>query len=479
MIGLTPLSLLFLHLYMQFKTINQDGLNAHKVIEKYVSQHSLSQFYQSDSKESKGFCTYNALESNAIKLKIIENAQHNVVVSGCYCGGEIFDEFLALFQKKFDKNHDFKAFLICSDIWLTPKNKMGIKQLQSQFQGQFFPTVTQEKTLSVTSDRTKIQVSCNHIKALVADYGQYFIVGGSAIQDRWVNYSGEEPVPSFKTPFYRQLTQEAVAPVTFKDCDFVFASDSSSGIGRALYEKLLTFITKWQTIYPGERFAITELLSKHSQYTPILKSSEFEESHDWINSLNVQGFLSGPDCQENGFYNALIRNINEAKESIYISHMYFHPSKELMNGLAAATHRGVKVTLVTNGDESNAPGLHYIFAALSKTYYKKLFEQSDKNRLEIYEFRNANVTLHKKIVVIDEKRVFTGSSNIGFTSLTTSADYELDLIIESPEFARHTLERNSSDRIHCSQKLSAEEVKKIHLKTRLLAPLQSSFKFLL
>jgi phosphatidylserine/phosphatidylglycerophosphate/cardiolipin synthase-like enzyme len=80
---------------------------------------------------------------------------------------------------------------------------------------------------------------------------------------------------------------------------------------------------------------------------------------------------------------------------------------------------------------------------------------------------------------VDEKKVFTGSSNIGFTSLTTSADFELDLIIESPEFARHTLERNSSDRIYCSQKLSPDEIQKIHLKTRLLAPLQSNFKFLL
>ena len=63
--------------------------------------------------------------------------------------------------------------------------------------------------------------------------------------------------------------------------------------------------------------------------------------------------------------------------------------------------------------------------------------------------------------------------------MTTSADYELDLIISSNELARNALNKIAIDQFNCSEKLPFETIQKLNIKTSLLAPIQSNIEFLL
>lgn len=54
----------------------------------------------------------------------------------------------------------------------------------------------------------------------------------------------------------------------------------------------------------------------------------------------VTFYSTGPDGILNKFEKDLIEDINQAKESIHIQHMYFHPSSELLDALKGAARRG-------------------------------------------------------------------------------------------------------------------------------------------
>lgn len=482
MLIITPLTLVGLHGFIKVKTLLHGKNSPDSIVSLYkprVMNIHVSKEYDSFSKKYKSFCTYHANESIEWKKKLVENAKYNVVLSGSYCGGKIFDEFLSIIERKLKNNPNFKTYLISSEIWFTPSNFKKIKELTKNYPDQFIGTVTKEKNLSISPEKGKIQVTCNHIKALVIDYGRYFVVGGSGVEDRYTNYTGEESIPNRNFPFYKKLSQDAVAPIAFKDCDFVFSSKEKHGVGKQLYIDLITLITKWQTTKTHDHFAMEDLLSPfdydvNEEYIP-----EIDNHKEAVSSLKIQANISGPDAEKHMFYEKLINGIENAKKSIVIDHLYFHPSKRLLNALIEASNKGVNITLITNSDRKNSPGLNQMFVALSRSKYKKLFEGKNKSNISIFEFACDNVTLHKKIVVIDEKDIYTGSSNIGYNSMTSSADYELDLIISSEELARNALNKISIDQMKCSEKIPYEKIQKINLKSALLAPLQANIEFLL
>ncbi|MBI5273594.1 MAG: phosphatidylserine/phosphatidylglycerophosphate/cardiolipin synthase family protein [Chlamydiales bacterium] len=472
-IALAPFTLLGLKGFIKIQTSQQEEI---KAIEQSIYPAHLSKANSIYLDDCKGYCTKDSIESNELKFKLIEKAKHNIIISGCYCGGDVFDKYLDLIKSRLKQIDTLKVYLLSSDIWLTDKNKRKIKHLSHLFPDQFQVVITREKNISILTDRKKIQISCNHIKALVIDDGSYFIIGGSGIVDRWNTFRGDEPIPDKLVPFYLKLTQDAVAAMAFRDCDFCFSSNHPDGIGKKLYIDLLKLITKWQIVYRASHFAIQDLQQPGDWFT---KNTELEELLPLVGSLDVGAFLSGPDMQEDSFYEKLIHEIKSSKSSIYINHLYFHPSKKLLKALVDASNRGVHITLVTNSDEKRSPGQNFLFVALSKRNYQKLFEGVDKKNIEIFEFQCDNVTLHKKIIIIDDNILFTGSSNIGYTSMTSSADYELNLIVYSKEFAHHTMNKNRVDHEKCSKKIDFEQIKHPDIQTKILAPLQSSFEFLL
>lgn len=125
--------------------------------------------------------------------------------------------------------------------------------------------------------------------------------------------------------------------------------------------------------------------------------------------------------------------------------MYFHPSPELLSALIDASNRGVVVNLFTNRDGGDMPLTHKLFAEISRSNWKALFEGKEKKNINIYEFNVAHTTYHKKVVCVDAQTTYIGSSNIGKKSLEMS-DQEMNVRLESTQFGTQVQQTVSEDR---------------------------------
>jgi len=112
------------------------------------------------------------------------------------------------------------------------------------------------------------------------------------------------------------------------------------------------------------------------------------------------------------YYPALTAEIDQARESIYFETYIFYDDstgKEVSSALKRAAGRGVKVHLLLDGvgsiglsedwmSEMRAAGVHLAF--FKPINYPALFRKS------------SIIRLHRKIVVLDAKRVFLGGINV-------------------------------------------------------------------
>ena len=95
-----------------------------------------------------------------------------------------------------------------------------------------------------------------------------------------------------------------------------------------------------------------------------------------------------------------------AKEEILIETPYFLPGSSLRKALLKAAKRGVKVVIITplNSDLT-------LFDILRDKYFGLYY----KKQIKILQYLPAN--LHAKVMLVDNKHFFTGSSNFDYRSL--------------------------------------------------------------
>jgi len=255
--------------------------------------------------------------------------------------------------------------------------------------------------------------------------------------------------------------------------DFMVRSpDVEKGIGRTLHIELMSLCGKWEGGTPTA--AVTGPLDpKFAEACPSIEPKETEAPN-----ADIAFFASGPDQSENKFHQEMIASIKSAGESITISHMYFHPSREILDALIEASNRGIAITILTNQSKENSPGTHRMFTELSKSYWKKLFQGQKKSNIKIYLFNVDHTTMHKKVVIIDQKRLLTGSSNLGIKSMASHIDYEFDLIIDEESTAQRTAIVLEKDKEHC-ELVDDDEAYIDSVSTQLIAQCSEVFSGLL
>ena len=370
---------------------------------------------------------------NLHKLMLLENAQKSIVMSGCYFGGKLFDQALAKIQSGLETKKDLDVKLIGSEYMLSRENKEKIKELETKFPDRFYMLVTPEVQLynSPVSDRTSYRT--NHSKILVIDYGKYFEMGGSGIADRWEG-DGDTPIPS--------SGKREMQPLAFRDADFIFRSEETFGIGYSLYLEVLSLFPVWGAHDVKERIrALFDPRFNHVQ-PPVFEGAHAEnvDKHGWRKGVLQSTFYStGPDDSENQMLQDLIEDIKEAEQCIHIQHMYFHPVPELLEALKGAAGRGVRIHLVTNRTGGDMPLTHELYTELSRSNWKELLDGKPNPNLHLYEFGVANTTYHKKIITIDGRRVYLGSTNLGEKSLRMN-DHEINVRLDSPEMGKFVLQ---------------------------------------
>ena len=159
--------------------------------------------------------------------------------------------------------------------------------------------------------------------------------------------------------------------------------------------------------------------------------------------------------------NIYINTINSAKKSLYISTPYLVCDAEVLNSLALAAGRGVKVVLVAP-KISDKP----LVCKFGRATYKYLIDSG----VEIYEFTPG--IIHGKNLVKDGQVSISGTINFDYRSF--DIDYECAVWTNSKSFSR-SLMHDFREIIKKSERISSNTYKETSPILKLFTPIKKQF----
>lgn len=131
--------------------------------------------------------------------------------------------------------------------------------------------------------------------------------------------------------------------------------------------------------------------------------------------------------------------LDSAEEEILIISAYLIPTERLESAIARAVERGVSVRMLTNSIQSNN---HLVAHSAYRNHIHSLMhsgaqlhevktDAQDRARHMLTPVSDKKLALHAKALVIDDDRVFIGSTNLDPRSLRINS--EMGLLVRSPE----------------------------------------------
>jgi len=186
------------------------------------------------------------------------------------------------------------------------------------------------------------------------------------------------------------------------ECDFW--RDNAIGIrGPAVRAFLKSFARTWRYINQGGRIVKAEF------WQPLGEGDV--------------GVLASVPTAHSPLQPKLQEIFRQARHSIMMTMAYFAPDDALIDELARAARRGVRVRLMLPA----ICDVHLLVIA-ARSFYEKLMGAG----VEVYE--RQHVVLHAKTICIDERISIVGSTNLDYRSI--EYNLELSAIIRSNEFGK-------------------------------------------
>jgi phosphatidylserine/phosphatidylglycerophosphate/cardiolipin synthase-like enzyme len=372
------------------------------------------------------------------KKELIRSANHNIVISGNYCGGATFNEVLDLIKDQIIQKPQLKVVIISARVFIDPSNKEKIEELKKAFPNQFQLVESPD----VWMINPSLKKSTNHSKILSIDYGSYFILGGSGLQDKYSGTDGLTICP----PQINPSLLDRFLPQGFRDMDFVFHNKEKNGVGRRIYLESLKLAYRWENNDSQEkqnRDVLTQLLDEQKKgfVLPVLnKIEKFHQDIDVAENGDTKVMFMGPEHTERPFEQEITNRFKNAKHEILIAHMYFHPTQKVFDALVEAANNGVKITSINPSSSSNSPLTHQLFVPRNRYNISQLIKAVNpevQKNIDVREFNVEKITLHKKVIIVDDY-VISGSSNMGYKSLVTTSDHEVNFVTKNKELALKT-----------------------------------------
>jgi phosphatidylserine/phosphatidylglycerophosphate/cardiolipin synthase-like enzyme len=410
-----------------------------------------------------------ATESKRYKLDLIRHAEQSIFFSS-YMGEESLDEALDLIKERMEQKRDLKVFILSSDQFLTPDNKRRLEALKASHPDRFFHVLTPEIYYSEHPSGGGARLSTNHIKLMAIDQGAYTISGGCALRSFWTDVTGTSHLPRLENASLFNLLNLLEAK-RFRDMDFAFKS-APRGAGTTSFLEGAKLMLRYAYMQDP---ALAEKLKQ--QFLGLMRAQPIATTVPSIDThpqrvgglFGMQVYATGPDHVRNSYLHALIDLVNRAQRKIVVAQMYFHPPQVLIDALIRASERGVKIEVITNSKDREAPFAHRFFSDMGQINYRQLFEGRGAENVKVHEFHRANTTYHKKVVIVDDQYTAFGSSNFGAKSLEENpADYEFNSVVHSQPFAARTMDILNTD-IALSTQIDPELARNPSLQTRVFA----------
>eukprot|EP00808_Paulinella_micropora_P018869 g80360.t1 len=124
----------------------------------------------------------------------------------------------------------------------------------------------------------------------------------------------------------------------------------------------------------------------------------------------VQVITSNPFKANRELMTALVRAMGRAKKIIRLTNSYFLPYPELRQTILAVAKRGVKIQIITQGDESDTPFMVWGSFKERELLFESCESKEQADNIEIYDYQPR--VLHAKLAVIDNVYASVGSANL-------------------------------------------------------------------
>jgi cardiolipin synthase len=179
-------------------------------------------------------------------------------------------------------------------------------------------------------------------------------------------------------------------------------------------------------------------------------------------TVNAQIVRSSPAGGSVAMYTMFLLAMASARRSIYITNPYFVPDDKMIDTLAQAAQRGVRVVLLLPGAID-----HNLVRQASRSQLGRLLRRG----VEIHEYRAA--LLHSKTMVIDSMWATVGSTNLDRRSFELNE--ELNLVVYDAGIARR-LEQVFVKDLEESRRVTYEEWRRRGFIARMLETLSVPFR---
>ena len=318
---------------------------------------------------------------------------------------------------------------------ISPENRAYIALLTVSYPGRFHAVYSQNTGL-IFQER-QLYTTENHLKLLIVDE-KYFLLGGTNLVDSLSRSTAEDAQGT--DPLLHLLPKGA------SDMDIVV----SGPMAKKLREEFYTIFEMYKTNTSLSNSA-GPFTPQSSEYFPIAEEEKasipaFEGSPSVSRGVAAYAVISGPRFQLHAIGDLYTGLINSAQSSIQLANMYFFPTPRLYDALLEAANRGTALSLITNtlnfkiALSNSSIALYaqlnrsnYFPMIMGRTYNSFQFLQAaleTPKNVTIYEYSQAYILFHKKVMTVDGRYIVIGSYNLG--SKSEDADFEVALFVDSP-----------------------------------------------
>lgn len=401
----------------------------------------------------------NGYETFQWQLEFIKNATSSIELSACLTGGTVFRALMEAIAEKLDAHPDLQAYVLAHPTLLEEYERNMVQRLKEKYKN--LHIILSDVIFNALPTYTCHE---NHFKTLVVD-DHYFTIGGS-------NLDENNCVEGTTTPPRRPgegIARQTI-PAGYRDQDVVGSGPCAHEIREAFHKQFALWEKFFETGYFDtdlEHFTENHLVPLQGA---LPYSDRFENSPFLRSPASAKVYVSGPGMKVNPItvtYETLFKN---AEAEIAIGNLYANPHAPVWNALLEAVNRNVKVTLITNGDWKEATKFCSFFGWSNRIHYAPLYYGMEFHMWDawtaedlpifdtkIYEYQVPDVMYHKKVAVIDKQYTFIGSYNFGIRSHV--GDFEINILIDSPEVAQDVLKVLERDKQFC-KKVNPDDARK-------------------